>query len=304
MQQVARQGARPTGSAVAIPLADARHLPVPQRRHLPPALARLGHAWVLHRKLMVWLMAAFGLALVLALVFSLRGGIGALVERVRVATETALAGQGFAITEIAITGQVLTGEGAIVSALAIAEDTTTLSFDAEAARARIAALPAVAEVSVRKVYPGKLLVAVSEKAPVARWRVDGQTFLIDGTGAQIASAAPADDKLPLFVGNGAGDDALVMIRALDRAPGLGKGLLAISRIADRRWDLIYDTGLRVQLPEIGVAQALQTLVALQASDQLMDRDVSVIDMRVPGSIALTPNVREDDKPATNGRKKT
>ena len=35
-------------------------------------------------------------------------------------------------------------------------------------------------------------------------------------------------------------------------------------------------GLRVQLPEQGVAQALQALMALQASDQVMDRDVSAV----------------------------
>jgi cell division protein FtsQ len=90
------------------------------------------------------------------------------------------------------------------------------------------------------------------------------------------------------IGDGAADDALVMIKALDRFETLKYDLVALSRIADRRWDLIYDTGLRVQLPEMGVGPALQQLETLQSLYALLDRDVTVIDLRVPGLVALKP----------------
>ena len=44
--------------------------------------------------------------------------------------------------------------------------------------------------------------------------------------------------------------------------------------------------LRVQLPENGVAQALAALDGYQRDKQLLDRDVSVIDLRVPGMVSL------------------
>ena len=50
-----------------------------------------------------------------------------------------------------------------------------------------------------------------------------------------------------------------MIHALDQYPALTEDLAALSRIGDRRWDLIFYSGLRVQLPENGVAQALAQL---------------------------------------------
>ena len=64
--------------------------------------------------------------------------------------------------------------------------------------------------------------------------------------------------------------------------------MALSRIADRRWDLIYRNGLRVQLPESGVAQALDRLDIYQAQYALLDRDVTQIDLRVPGIVTLKP----------------
>src|SRR5690606_5212522 len=88
---------------------------------------------------------------------------------------------------------------------------------------------------------------------------------------------------------GAANDAMVMIRAMDRYEPLKSHLAALSRIGDRRWDLIYDTGLRVQLPEQGVAQALDRLNTYQRDYALLDRDVTLIDMRVPEMVAVTPS---------------
>src|SRR5690606_29888109 len=142
--------------------------------------------------------------------------------------------------------------------------------------------------------PGDITVTVTEKLPVARWRVDGITFVIDSMGEQIGEDRGAYGDLPLVVGDGANDDAMVMIRALDQFPSLKDGLWGLSRIADRRWDLIYDTGLRVQLPELGVAQALRHLVMYQNDYQLLDRDVTLIDLRVPHLVAVRPTVRDDE----------
>jgi cell division protein FtsQ len=79
---------------------------------------------------------------------------------------------------------------------------------------------------------------------------------------------------------------MVMIHALDKYPALTEDLAALSRIGERRWDLIFYSGLRVQLPENGVAQALVQLDQDQRDSQLLDRDVTVIDMRVPGMVSL------------------
>ena len=52
--------------------------------------------------------------------------------------------------------------------------------------------------------------------------------------------------------------------------------------------MIYDTGLRVQLPEQGVAQALDRLDLYQRDYALLDRDVTLVDLRVPEMVAVRP----------------
>lgn len=289
MQQVG-----PRSSIQTALLTDPAMLPAAVRQSGRHALINAGHVWLLHRRLIVRIIVALICAGLFGTAIHYRAGLQAAAMRVADAASSQMALAGFAVTEIAITGQSLTADQAIVNALSVGEHTSILGFDAEQARARVEALPAVKSATVRKIYPGRLVVHVVEQKPVARWRVDGVTYLIDDKGAQIARAAAADDKLPLVIGDGAATNAMAFIRELDRYPTLNEGLLALSRIADRRWDLIYRTGLRVQLPEAGVAGALRHLADYQKKYQLLDRDLVLIDLRVDGIVAVRETKRDKE----------
>jgi cell division protein FtsQ len=266
-------------------LVDPRQLPVPIP-DLTRARRSFGRSWVLHRKLIVRAIAA-GIVAVL--------GAGLLIEQDRVAegavaiyglVQNELSRAGFGISRINITGQTLTSEAEVLKALAITPGSSTLNFDADAALKRIEAIPSVKSANIRKVYPRELQVSIVEKTPMARWRIGDKTWLVDEDGSPIIADDGSFRTLPLVVGEGAADDAMVMIRALDKYPALTEDLAALSRVGDRRWDLIFYSGLRVQLPENGTAQALAQLDRYQTEHQLLDRDVSVIDLRVPGMVSL------------------
>ncbi len=288
MQQIGDQhrSVAPASSAAIAAIEPPTQLPARLRSGSERALIIVKRTWVLHRVNLVRLIAALIVALVLAAGFQARGGIAQAALGIGDALAGRFAQTGFGIEEIAITGQVMTEESDIAIALGIDATTNSFNFDVEAARLRLLELPAISDVRLRKIYPSRLIVEVSEVAPIARWRVDGVTFVIDAAGVQIADATTADDNLPLIIGDGAADDAQVIIQALESFPVLKQGLLATSRIGDRRWDLIYQTGLRVQLPENGLSTALQSLSNAQNEQQLLDRDLVLIDMRVAGLMAL------------------
>lgn len=291
MQQV---GSQPATSAIVI---DPRRLPVgaPQRRRNPKIFAHINRFWVLHRQLILRGFAGLACAALIAITFQARGGIAMAVNGVSNILQGEFAAAGLGIEQISMTGQSLTNERQIMAALELNDDVSILSYDAEAARQRLLDLPAVTEASVRKVYPNQIVIAVEEREPVARWTVSAdQTFVVDGAGKQIGMALPTDDDLPLVIGEGAADHALVIIRALERTPDIAVGLAAISRLADRRWDLIYESGLRVKLPETGVAQALKALEAYQLEHQILDRNISKIDLRVDGIVAVRPIPEPED----------
>ena len=284
-------------------LVDPRALPVPV---LPPRrrlAGQLGRAWIMHRHWFVRGFAAIIAVCSIAGIYQVREPIGDMAMTLGELAQGQMAAAGLAIGEIAISGQALTEEQAIFSALGVEPHTSSIGFDVEAARQRIAELPSVASVSIRKTYPSDLVVTITEKVPVARWRVDGVTFVVDAAGEQIGQDRGVYGDLPLVIGDGAADDAMVMIRALEQFPSLSDGLLALSRIADRRWDLIYDTGLRVQLPELGVAQALRRLEMYQADYQLLERDITVVDLRIDNLVAVRPTKTPEELAAEEEERK-
>ncbi len=293
MQQVGRFTLAGTAAPLsgAFALTSQLFLPVKSGRHRARIIA--SRAWVLHRVIIIRIVVALGVALVLGTAFQARGGIIGTGEAIGDLLAGRFAKSGFGIEEIAITGQIMARESDIAAALGIDETTNSFNFDLEAARRRIIDLPAIADASLRKIYPSRLIVEVSEVTPVARWRIDGVTFVIDAAGNQIADASPLDEALPLVIGDGAADDAQAMIKALELYPDLKRDLVALSRIGDRRWDLIYQTGLRIRLPEKGVDEALVQLQNAQAGDRLLDRDLVLIDMRVAGQMALRLARRDD-----------
>ena len=52
-------------------------------------------------------------------------------------------------------------------------------------------------------------------------------------------------------------------------------------MGERRWDLVLDRDQRILLPDHGALGALERVMALDATQQLLARDVRVVDMRNP-----------------------
>lgn len=282
MQQV---GAK--GFANAQPV-DPRHFPVPLPRSGRRVLVKANHVWVLHKRLIVRGIGAVLALLFVVGVFEARDAIASVGNTMYRFVQGEFAQAGFGIDAIEITGQTLTADKDIITLLTVGTGNSTLTFDAQKAQARLEWLRAVESATVRKVYPNRVIVSIVEKVPVARWRVGDTTWLIDEAGQKIGTDISSYTDLPLVIGEGAADDAVAMVRVLARHEKLEEQLAALSRIGDRRWDLIYRNGLRVQLPETGVAPALDRLERYQADYALLDRDVTLIDLRVAGIVTLKP----------------
>ena len=297
MQQV---GAQSFANAQPV---DPRQFPVVIPRSSRNALVKASHVWVLHRKVIV---RVFGVILALLLAVGAwegRNFIAAAGTAVYRFVQGEFAEVGFGIDAIEITGQTLTADQDVITLLTLGAGNSTLTFDAQKAQARLEWLRAVESATVRKVYPNKVIVSIVERVPVVRWRVGETTWLIDERGRKIGTDIASYTDLPLVIGEGAADDAVAMVRVLDRHADLKDGLAALSRIGDRRWDLIYRNGLRVQRPESGVAPALDHLEMYESDYALLDRDVTLIDLRVAGFLTLKPGEAAAEQIAVaNGKK--
>lgn len=288
--------ARSFAAQAQVGTADAR-LPVKRGETRPDqrAVRHLARMWVLHQRVLSMLMVFILVGALIAGAFASRGGIMAAGTYVGHILSGRFAAVGMGVNQIVISGQALTSEKKIAQALAIRPETTIFEFDPSVARQRLLELPAVADAQVGKVYPSTLIVEIDEVVPVALWRLDGLTYFVDGQGNQLGVADPADTGLPVVIGDGAADDAAVIVAMMAKYPEFQEGLAAYSRIADRRWDVIYENGLRIKLPEKGIAQALLTLQQLNNEHQIMARDLQIIDLRADHLVALTVNPSAEEE---------
>lgn len=157
---------------------------------------------------------------------------------------------------------------------------TAFDLDLEALRADIAQMDAVASVDVQ-VQSGILQINVTERVPALVWRTYEGTVLLDASGHRVALIAAREDRpdLPLVAGDGA-DVAVGQALEIIKASGpLLARVRGIERIGERRWDLVLDRNQRILLPENNPIAALERVIALNKAQDMLARDLTVIDMR-------------------------
>jgi len=110
-------------------------------------------------------------------------------------------------------------------------------------------LPWVASVSVRRVWPDSLHIAVIERKAVARWRSDG-LVAANGTVFRPEETGPVE-HLPRLTGpDGSAADLLETLRRADELlDGVGRGVVELSVSEHGIWRIRCKTGLEVVLRE-------------------------------------------------------
>ncbi|WP_099827605.1 cell division protein FtsQ/DivIB [Oceaniglobus indicus] len=159
------------------------------------------------------------------------------------------------------------------------------SFDLDLTRMRsdVAALPAVARVDMRVRPGGVLQVAIVERIPVAILRTSNALDLVDRSGIRVAplGARFARPDLPLIAGAGAEDEIDEALELFAAAAPLADDLRGLVRVGKRRWDIVLDDGQAIRLPETAPVPALEQVIALDQAQDLLAREVQVVDMRNP-----------------------
>lgn len=194
---------------------------------------------------------------------------------------------GWALGEVYVVGRVHTPRKALLAAVGAAEGTPLIRIDATAVAKRIAAIGWVARASVERRFPDTILIRLAERVPLARWQHRGKVAVIARDGTVIAGASPAAfAALPLVVGPDAPADAHRLVRLMASEPPLAQRVVAAVRVGGRRWNLKLDNGIAVKLPEDGLAAAWRRLADYERRYQLLARDITVIDLRLPDRLVV------------------
>ncbi|NIJ66323.1 cell division protein FtsQ [Sphingomonas leidyi] len=156
-------------------------------------------------------------------------------------------------------------------------------------RTRLLAYPWIKDARVSRRLPDKLLIDIVEREPAAIWQNHGQLMLIDPMGVPLEPVSrEAMPDLPLLIGDGANAQEPVRRDLMDSAPALKPLVRAATWVGNRRWDIIFDTGEKLQLPEgeKEARDALKTFAEKDGAYRLLGRGNLGFDMRDPDNLVI------------------
>jgi len=187
---------------------------------------------------------------------------------------------GLALEAVYVAGRKETDRAAILEALDVEIGAPMLSLDPEILRAKVEALGWVAAARVERRLPDALVVRLTERTAAALWQRDGALVLIDRTGAVIGSQdVPRFGHLKILVGDGAPQHAARLLDILAAEPAMEARVRAAVWMGERRWNLRFDNGVDVRLPEDDPQAAWARLARLERDHEILARAVAAIDLR-------------------------
>lgn len=160
--------------------------------------------------------------------------------------------------------------------------------DLDGIRGQLMAMPWIREARVSRRLPDTLVVEIEERVPAAVWQHNRRLILIDAEGAQLQAVPGAVPNLPLLVGPGAQHKVAMLTALIETAPRLRPLLRAATWIGDRRWDLMFQTGETLSLPEGDEAAmaALRRFAEMDERRDLLGSNFVRFDMRIEGRMIV------------------
>jgi len=237
-----------------------------------------------------WAGAAASALLILASIGygAWKGGhLPMIVDALHDARDAAANAAGFRIAAVSLSGERHVSRAEIFAAAGVTDRASLLFLDVDAARTRLKAIPWIGEAAVRKLYPDRLQITVTERDAFALWQHGGNVSVIAADGIVIGPLADwRFAHLPLVVGPGAATRARDFLALLDAHPEIREQVRASVLVAERRWNLKLKNGLDVRLPEVDVPRALDALAELDRDKHLISRDITAIDLRLPDRVSV------------------
>ena len=155
--------------------------------------------------------------------------------------------------------------------------------DLEATRERLLQFGWVKEARISRRWPDTLVVDVVERQPVAIWQNNRQLNLIDGEGVVLEPVRlESMPDLPLVIGPAANREVAALSALLEGTPHLRPQIAGATWVGGRHWDIRFQTGETLTLPEGDEAKrAILRFARMDQQTQLLGRGFVRFDMRDP-----------------------
>ncbi len=224
--------------------------------------------------------AVGGVAIATATWFGVPGAIG-------VAIAEGVGRAGLRVEQVEVTG-LSRMDRMTVYAVALDQKSRAMPLvNLEDVRQKLLSYGWIADAHVSRRLPDTLLVHIVERKPTAVWQDRGKLSLIAENGVWLEPVkAEAMPDLPLVIGPGANEQEAAYQKLLDAAPALRPVVKAATWVGNRRWNLLFESGETLALPEgdSDAAKALVKFAQLDGVRPLLGKGWIRFDMRDPSKL--------------------
>jgi cell division protein FtsQ len=250
------------------------------------------------RRLLRWSFLALIIVTLTATVFAFR-----LPQLAGLAIGEGIGKLGFTLRHVETRGNHRVSTQAIYDIAFNQQSSAMPLVDLDGTRARLLQLPWIREARVSRRLPDTIVVEVIERVPAAIWQNGGAFVLIDAEGVPLEPVRlEAMPDLPRLIGPDANRRYAALSTLLEAAPRLRPMITDATWIGQRRWDLHFQGGETLSLPEgdAEARRALERFAQLDQRDSLLGRGFARIDMRDPRRafvrISREPGARVPEAP--------
>ena len=248
------------------------------------------------RKGMVRFVASIILAFLAMIVFGLwlSGDLPRVKQGIGDFKRDRIMSMGFVVERVDVMGEGRLREDDVRKALGVYHGDYFFGVDMDGAKQRVESLSWVDRAVVRRLWPNRIVVQIIERQPYALWQHGGELKVVDVKGDVISDAPPtAFAGLKSYVGAQAHLQIGALRDSLTAFPEIDARSVSFVHVSERRWDILLGEGrLRIKLPEENMETALRRLEKIHLDTQILDRDIAIIDMRLPDRLGLTPSRKE------------
>jgi cell division septal protein FtsQ len=199
------------------------------------------------------------------------------------------------VTRITVSGNTKLSRGEVLSLLDGLRGRNMVFLDLEDWRHKLTASPWVADAALRRVLPGTVDVAISERTPIGIGRVGDDLYLIDERGAIIDEFGPNYADLDLPIIDGLAAHSTRFARSGQAAPDAG-GLLIDDARAALAARLITSVqarpNLAKRLSQVDVTELRDAVVILKGDTAMLRVGDDQFAERLQSYVDLVPALRE------------
>ena len=192
---------------------------------------------------------------------------------------------GFILQNVYLEGQEYTSSEDILKALKIEIGDPIFKVSVNEIKENLEKIDWVKTAVVDREFPSNLYIGLSERVPIGIGQHNKILFLFDEDGKKINEKNLAPFlQLPVVISEDLGlfINDLYIILAKDKE--LYSKVTSAVRISERRWNIRFQNEIEVKLPEYNIEEAWDRLVLLNKNNQLLNDNITSIDLRIPNKI--------------------